>query len=69
MLWLIEISVMDQLNLAEGGSEEQREKRLVDPQNGVARGRGKKILLRQLGLVAMVPVLFLSRTFMKCSRF
>lgn len=69
MLWLIEISVMDQLNLAERGSEEQREKRLVDPQNRVARGRGKKILLRQLGLVAMVPVLFLSRTFMKCSRF
>lgn len=52
-----EISMMDR----EGGSEEQREKSLVVPQNGMARGRDENIPLRgkkQIGIVAMVLVIF-----------
>lgn len=56
----------------EGGSEEQREKFLVVPQNGMARGRDENTPLRgkkQIGIVAMVLVIFLSGTSIKCSRF
>lgn len=59
-----EISLMD----GEGGSEEEREKFLVVPQNGMARGRDENVPLRgrkQIGIVAMVLVI--SGTSIKCS--
>lgn len=63
-----EISMMD----GEGGSEEEREKFLVVPQNGMERGRDENVPLRgrkQIGIVAMVLVISLSGTSIKCSRF